>query len=88
MRPRALAFDGSRIWVANQSSDNVTKLSASTGAALGTHSVGQTPIALAYDGANIWVANFGSNNVTKINASSRRNARHLQRRQRTGSAGP
>jgi hypothetical protein len=34
--PFALAFDGANMWVANQSSNNVTKLLASTGATVGT----------------------------------------------------
>ena len=68
--PAAVCFDGASIWVANRSSNNVTKLNASTGAVLGTYAVGSNPIAVCFDGASIWVANYGSNNVTKLNAST------------------
>jgi hypothetical protein len=64
--PRAVAFDGANIWVANFGSNNVTELRASDGTTLGTFAVGTNPIGVAFDGANIWVTNFGSNNVTKL----------------------
>ena len=67
--PAGMAFDGANIWVANDGSNNVTKLRASDGANLGTFAVGSQPFGVAFDGANIWVANFGSNNVTKLRAS-------------------
>jgi hypothetical protein len=67
--PRAVAFDGANIWVANQVNNNVTKLRASDGANLGTFAAGSFPQGLAFDGANIWVANEGNNNVTKLRAS-------------------
>jgi hypothetical protein len=67
--PVALAFDGSNIWVANQASDNVMKLRASSGVSLGTFAVGDSPCALAFDGENVWVANTGSDSVTKLQAS-------------------
>ena len=63
--PQGVAFDGTNIWVANVSSDNVTKLRASDGANLGTFPVAR-PFGVAFDGANIWVANGNSNNVTRI----------------------
>jgi DNA-binding beta-propeller fold protein YncE len=52
-----VAFDGSSIWVANWNSNNVTKLRASDGAALGTFAVGANPLGVAFDGSSIWVAN-------------------------------
>lgn len=67
--PRGLAFDGSNIWVTNQTSNNVTKLRASDGANLGTFPVGTGPIGIAFDGANMWVMNGGSSNLTKLRAS-------------------
>ncbi len=67
--PVAVAFDGSSIWVANQSSDNVTKLRASDGETLGTFAVGDGPSAVAFDGSSIWVANHSSDDVTKLRAS-------------------
>ena len=61
-----MAFDGTSIWVANGGSDNVTKLRASDGAALGTFLVGSSPDAVAFDGTSIWVANADSHDVTKL----------------------
>ncbi len=60
-----MAFDGTNMWVANESSGNVTELSP-TGAVLGTFNVGAQPLAIAFDGTNMWVANKGSNNVTEL----------------------
>ena len=67
--PQGVAFDGANIWVANNTSNTVTKLRASDGATLGTFAVGSQPVGVAFDGANIWVANEGSNTVTKLRAS-------------------
>src|ERR1700745_1204336 len=50
--PFGLAFDGANIWVANNGSDNVTKLRASDGKVLGTFAVGSNPIGVAFDGAD------------------------------------
>ncbi|MGO8793780.1 MAG: YncE family protein [Candidatus Sulfotelmatobacter sp.] len=43
---------------------------ASTGAVVGTYSVGQNPYGVAFDGNNIWVPNQGSSTVTKLLAST------------------
>ena len=48
----------------------MTKLNASTGAVIGTYSLGATPYGICFDGANIWTANNGANTVTKVNAST------------------
>jgi DNA-binding beta-propeller fold protein YncE len=53
------------MWVANGTSNDVTKLRASDGANLGTFPVGSGPSAIAFDGANMWVANANSNTVSK-----------------------
>ena len=69
--PRALAFDGTFVYVANSSSNNVTRIRASTGVVEGGPiPVGSGPDALAYDGTFIYVANSLSNNVTRIRAST------------------
>jgi YVTN family beta-propeller protein len=68
--PVGVAFDGSNIWVANQGSNTVTKLVASTGTVVGTYSVGSNPFGVAFDGTNIWVTNEGSNTVTALLAST------------------
>jgi DNA-binding beta-propeller fold protein YncE len=63
--PDQIAFDGTNLWVANNSSNNVTKLSPA-GAVLGTYAAGSEPFGIAFDGANIWVANEGGNSVSKL----------------------
>jgi hypothetical protein len=68
--PQSVCFDGTNIWVTNNGSNNVTKLTAATGAVVGTYSVGTAPVGICYDGTYIWVANSGSNNVTKLTAST------------------
>jgi hypothetical protein len=68
-QPHGVAFDGASIWVTNYFSNNVTKLRASDGLALGTYTVGVNPLGVAFDGANVWVANNGGNTVTKLKAS-------------------
>ncbi|HZW91764.1 MAG TPA: hypothetical protein VFF64_02220 [Candidatus Eremiobacteraceae bacterium] len=65
IRLGGVAFDGTNIWVANSGSGSVTELLASSGAVVGTYSVGGNPQGVAFDGTNIWVAN-GSNSVTKL----------------------
>jgi len=45
--PEGVAFDGANIWVANQVSNNVTKLRASDGSNLGTLTVGHSPDGVA-----------------------------------------
>src|ERR1700693_2793442 len=67
--PVGMAFDGANIWVANQTTNAVTKLRASDGTNLGTFAVGNNPQGVAFDGANIWAANGGSTTVTKLRAS-------------------
>jgi hypothetical protein len=69
-QPYGMAFDGTNIWVANNGSNNVTKLLASSGAVVGTYAVGNAPSGVAFDGTNIWVASQDGDNVTKLLAST------------------
>ena len=46
---------GANIWVANSTSNTLSKLRASDGKLLGSFPVDANPGGLAYDGANIWV---------------------------------
>ena len=64
-RPYGVAFDGTDIWVANQSSSTVTKLDPS-GTTLGTFAVGTFPSYVAFDGTDIWVTDTGNATVTKL----------------------
>jgi len=68
--PQGVISDGVNVWVANQTDGTVTKLLASTGAAIGTFPAGLRPAALAFDGTNIWVTNSGGNSVTELLAST------------------
>ena len=68
--PLGVAFDGTNIWVVNQGSNSVTKLSASTGGVVGTYSVGTSPSGVVFDGANIWVTNSADGTVTELVAST------------------
>jgi DNA-binding beta-propeller fold protein YncE len=72
--PTGITFDPSTnsIWVANGASNDVTKLSAATGAKLGTYPAGVGPYGIALDSTtnSIWVTNLGSSNVTKLNAAT------------------
>ena len=61
----AVAFDGANIWVANESGNTVTKMSASDGTIISTYTV-LRPRGIAFDGANIWVASYDSNMVFKF----------------------
>jgi hypothetical protein len=65
-RPQGIVYDGANLWVANTTSNNVTKLAASSGAVLGTFAAGTEPDGMAFDGANSWAANAGSNTVSKF----------------------
>jgi DNA-binding beta-propeller fold protein YncE len=47
----------------------LTKLLASSGAVVGTFTVGSGAEGVAFDGANIWVGDQFNNNVTKFRAS-------------------
>jgi YVTN family beta-propeller protein len=69
-RPRGVIFDGTSIWVANSSSDTVSKINPSTNAVAATVNVGDNPVGIAFDGTSIWVANTNSANVTKINPAN------------------
>jgi len=70
--PVAVAFDGSSIWVANESNGGpgtVTKLRASDGGSLGTFNVGISPRGIAFDGAAVWVVNRIDDTITKLRPS-------------------
>ena len=64
--PGALAFDGTRMWVANYSDRSVQKIHPVTKEIVGGIAVGVGPNALAVDGTNIWVANSVDSTVQKL----------------------
>lgn len=65
--PVGIAFDGSHIWVANNNTDDVSKIDPATNSLVATVPVGSGPYGVAFDGTHVWVTNADSNNVTKIN---------------------
>ncbi len=73
-QPTGIAFDGTDLWVANNSGASVSKLEPNSGIVLGTFPVGSYPTGMAFDGANIWVADYGYNGsndtVTVLKAST------------------
>ena len=67
-----MAFDGTNLWVANQTdTGTITKINPTTGATIGTYANSSAqPIALAYDGnGHIFSANYTGGNISKINTS-------------------
>lgn len=70
--PKCVAFDGSCIWVANCLSNNVSKMTAATGAVIGTYSCLTNPYGIAFDGVHVWVGvgsaptGLGTFNVRKL----------------------
>ena len=60
-----MAYDGSNIWVANQSMGTVWRVNPGSGVAT-NYPTGQFPGAVAFDGRNVWVTNAGSNTLSKI----------------------
>jgi serine/threonine-protein kinase len=76
--PRALAFDGQSVWVANFFDATVARLAAGDcadsdgecGQALGTYNVPDPPVALAYDGQSLWVASTVSGALTRLDPAN------------------
>jgi DNA-binding beta-propeller fold protein YncE len=72
--PKAVASDGTHIWVANSSGDSVTELNASSGTPLRTISGNSYqfsgPSAITSDGTHVWVADLAGNSLTELNASN------------------
>jgi DNA-binding beta-propeller fold protein YncE len=59
-------FDGTNIWVINNSNDDVIKLRALDGAIMGTYTVGSNPLDICFDGTYIWVVNCHSHSITRL----------------------
>lgn len=67
--PLGVAFDGTYIWVANENTDNVSRINPATGAKT-DFAAGDGPYGLAFDGTSIWVANGNADTVSKINPTT------------------
>lgn len=76
--PRAIADDGSRVWVSNYLSNSVVEIDARTGRVvriIGGHrqhdgTLFSTPVGISSDRIHVWVTNAGNNSVTELNAST------------------
>jgi hypothetical protein len=68
--PRMAAFDGDYIWVTNANDNSVTKIRASDGSIINTHSIGAScgPESIAFDGLYLWIGCW-QDQVIKIQAS-------------------
>ena len=64
----AITFDGSHIWMTNDSNNAVTELNASHGSLVGTYVMptGSWPAVIAFDGSHIWVASANNKAVTEL----------------------
>ena len=67
--PNGVAIDGSHMWVACESVNEIQEFTASDGALARTVASVASPYARVYDGAKVWSANGGRNTVTKLRAS-------------------
>jgi YVTN family beta-propeller protein len=68
--PVALVESGSALWVANATSDSVTRIDLTTATATASISVGRDPSSLAFnsDSNLVYVANHGDNTISVIDA--------------------
>jgi hypothetical protein len=67
--PQGIIYDGSNMWVPDNSAGTLLKLDAA-GSVLQTVTVGQSPGFPAFDGTNIWVPNNDTPSVAVVRASS------------------
>lgn len=69
---RQMCFDGTYLWVVDQTSNSITKHLPSTGEIVQTITVGFNPFGMCFDGTNVWICNSQnpSGSVTKILAST------------------
>lgn len=68
--PAGMCFDGTNVWVTNQTDGSVTIINAVSATVVNTITgVGSGPVACVYDGQHIWVANQTGANVTELNDS-------------------
>jgi hypothetical protein len=65
--PAGIAFDGSRIWVAQGNSISIVSFNPTTVTTVSTGFI--DAVGVLYDGANIWVTDQASGNLLKLNAS-------------------
>jgi YVTN family beta-propeller protein len=66
-QPRSLAFDGKKIWTANQGS-SVSLIDPANNFSVTTRPLGIQPSGILFDGGNIWVTDGGNGNLIKMDA--------------------
>jgi hypothetical protein len=66
IEPRAMAFDGSRIWITKQ--DGVVTVTAGPSFDVTVMPGFNNPRGIVYDGANMWIANQGTQALVKVAA--------------------
>jgi YVTN family beta-propeller protein/VCBS repeat-containing protein len=68
----AVSSDGSRAYVANWNSGNVSVINTATNAVIRTIAVGANPfgVAVSADGTRVYVSNYGSNTVSVLNPTA------------------
>ncbi len=66
-----VCFDGTNIWMTNGST-TIFKINGSTGASIGSYTVGGATGGLCFDGANLWVSHYGASplSLSKINIAT------------------
>ena len=67
--PGGGVYDGSNIWITDQTANTLLKLDAG-GSILQTVTVGANPAIPVFDGTNIWVPNYAASSVSVVRASS------------------
>jgi YVTN family beta-propeller protein len=65
--PFAIAFNGTQVWVANETSNTVTVINGANGAVVATYPTGITPVGIECDGVHMWIANSNSNTLVEMN---------------------
>jgi outer membrane protein assembly factor BamB len=69
--PRGLAWDGTNLWLAGNSTDKIYKLNPSTGEVISSFaSPDSLPQGLAWDGTNLWLAGDSTDKIYKLNPST------------------
>ena len=63
-----MAFDGTNIWVANNTSSTLSRINPASASVTETVDLppGSGPIGLAFDGVNLWVSNNTTDTVSRI----------------------
>ena len=68
--PIGLAYDGTRVWLANRSTNTVWAIDPDTAMASAPLQVGIGPVAMAFGNRRLWVANQDDNTVQAIDPMS------------------